>query len=67
MRGVSSEKTIESKEAYKRLAATQGARVCSYRVENGIFVEPLFKEAVKTCVQQIIYCGVGSCHQNSVV
>ena len=48
MRVTSSEETLWEKEAYDRLADTHGSRVCAYRVDNGRFVNPLFKEVVKT-------------------
>ena len=48
MRGTSSEETIYTKEAYKRLAATHGDRVCAYRADNGRFTDPQFKETVQT-------------------
>ena len=67
MRVTSAEETLRAKEAYERLEATHGARVCAYRVDNGIFVDILFNETVQTCEKQIRYCGVGSHHQNSIV
>ena len=67
MRGSSSEKTLPAKEAYERLSDIHEARVCSYRADSVRFTDPLFKEAVKTCRQQISYCGLGSPHQNTIV
>ena len=67
MRGGSSEETLWAKEACECLAATHGARVCAYRSDNGRLVDPLFKESVQTCGQNIICCGVGYHHQNAIV
>ena len=67
MRGASAEETIRYKEAYKYLEATHRARVCAYREDNGRFTEPQLKEAVQTCRQHIIYCGVGSHQQNAIM
>ena len=63
MRGILAEETLQTKEVYKRLSATHRARVCTYREENGRFIDTQFKYAVQTCRQLIRYCGVGSCHQ----
>ena len=49
MRGTSSEEIHRAKEAYERLVTTHGARVCAYRLDNGRFAEPHFKEVVQTC------------------
>ena len=46
MRGASAEETHQSKESYKRLAATNGARVYAYRAQNGIFAESMSKKVV---------------------
>ena len=67
MRGTSSEETLRSKEAHESLTATHGDRVCTYREDNRRFVDPLFKEAVQTCGQQISYCRVGTHHQKAIV
>ena len=67
MRRTSAEETLQEKEAYKRLAATHGARVCNYRADNRSFTDSLFKDAVQTCRQHISYCGVGYRHQNEIV
>ena len=64
MRGTAAEKILRAKEAYRRFSDTHGTRVCAYRVDNGRFEEPLFKEAVHTCREQISYCGVDSHQQN---
>ena len=48
MRETSSEETLQAKEAYERLEATHGARLCAYREDNEIFADPLFKEIFQT-------------------
>ena len=67
MRETSAEETLHAKEAYKRLAATHGARVCAYRAENVRFSYLPFKEGIRSYRQQIRFCGVGSHHQNAIV
>ena len=58
MRVNSDEETLQAMEAYKRLAATHGTRLWSYREDIGIFSDPLFKETVQTCGQQVSYWRV---------
>ena len=65
MRVTSDEETIQAKESYELLTATHGVRVCAYRSDKKN-PEPLFKESVNTCGQQISYCGVGYHHQNAI-
>ena len=67
LRETSDEETSQSKESYKCLVDTNRSRLCSFRADNGIFVDLLFKESVQTWGQYINYCGVGSCQQNSIV
>ena len=66
MRGASAEETLCVKEAYDFLASTHVVMVCAYRADNRRFLYPQFKEAVQTCGIHIIYCGVGSHHQNTI-
>ena len=40
MRGTSGEETLQAKEVYKRLKATNGDRVCAYRGDNRRFADP---------------------------
>ena len=67
MRGTSAEEILWEKEVYERLKDTYGDRVFAYREDNGRLPDPLFKEEVQTCGQQIKYCGVRSHHQNEIV
>ena len=67
MNGTSAEENLWEQEAYDKLSATHGVMVCTYRADTRSFIYPQFKEAVQTCGIQIIYCGVGSHHQNAIV
>ena len=66
MKVTSGEETLRAKEAYERLESTHGDRVCAYRANSRRFAEPISKEAVQTCGQQISYCGVGSHHHKEI-
>ena len=67
MRGASYKEILQTKESYEHLSATHKSRVCAYRADNEIFTEPLIKEALHTCRQEIRYCRGGSHHQNTIV
>ena len=66
MRRTSDEETLWAKEAYELLTSTHRVRVYAYRLYNGRFADPKFKEAVQTCGQHISYCRVSSHHQNTI-
>ena len=59
-------KTIESKAAYERMAATFGIRVKKFNTDNGFFAEEGFKRNVSDNNQPISYCGVGAHFQNGI-
>ena len=67
MRVTSTEETLQSKEAYKRLTDTHKYRLCTLREDNGRFSDPLLKELFQTCRQNISKYVVVSHHQNKVV
>ena len=67
MRETSAQDSLHAKESYKCLAVTHGTRVCAYRSHNERFSDTPFKEAIRSCGQQISFCGVRSYHQNEIV
>ena len=67
MRGTLSEETLQAKEAYERLMAMYGTRGYAYTADNWIFSDPLFKEVVQTCGQEISSFGLLSHYQNAIV
>ena len=60
-------KIRQTKESYEHLSASHKARVCAYRADNEIFTDPLLKEALHTCRQEISYCRGVSHNQNTIV
>ena len=54
MRGAWAEETLQSKESYKRMAATCGDIVSTNRSDNKRFAYPLFKDAFHNFGQHII-------------
>ena len=63
----SAEDTLHAKEAYKRLAVTHGTRVCAYRADNGRFLYPPFKEAIRSCGEKISFFVVVYHHENTIL
>ena len=64
--GTTSQATLESKQAYERLAAAHGVHVESYHADNLRFNDNNFKGDCIKNGQTISYCGVGAHHQNAV-
>ena len=67
MRRTLSEETLQAKEAYERLMAMYGTRGYAYTADNWIFSEPLFKDVVHTCGQEISSFGLVYHYQNEIV
>lgn len=62
---ISSEETIEAKQAFERHAAKFGISVKAYRADNGICETQAFQQEVERNGQMITYSGVGAHHQNA--
>ena len=67
IRGATSLATLESKQAYERVAAAHGVKIKSYHTDNLRFNDNNFKGSYISHGQQLLYCGVGAHHHNSVV
>ena len=64
--GISSEETLESKLAYKRVLASYNITVKSYHADNLRFNDSNFTGSCIKGGQQISFCGVGAHHQNGI-
>ena len=64
--GTTSLETLQSKQAYERIAKSYGIQVKSYRADNLRFDDLNFKGDCLKGGQDITYCGVGAHHQNAV-
>lgn len=62
-----SDDTLESKQAFERVAESHGVNIKSYHADNGRFAERLFRSAVQALKQTITFCGVGAHHQTGLV
>ena len=63
---LSSEDTLQAKEAFERYCESNGVKVIHYHADNGRFVDNLFLEDIKLQNQRITYCGVNAHIQNGV-
>ena len=63
---LTTDKTIDAKHAFERLAAQHGVQILHYHCDNGRFVDKAFVDDVRAGHQTITFCGVGAHHQNGV-
>ena len=66
MEAITTDETIEAKEAFERFAERHGVRVQHYHCDNGRFADKAFLENVREHRQTISFCGVSAHHQNGV-
>ena len=57
MRDLTSEATLEAKNAWEQLAGTRAVRIQRYRADNGRYSDPMFLQDMKDNTQQITFCG----------
>jgi hypothetical protein len=63
---MSSEETVQGKEAFERLAKSHGIHIKHYHADNGRFKDNAFTRAVEPNNQTISFAGVGAHHQNGI-
>jgi hypothetical protein len=63
---LSSEDTLQAKEAFEWYCESCGVKVVHYRAGNGRFVDKLILEDIKLHNQRVTYCGVNAHFQYSV-
>ena len=56
--------TVETKEAFERVAEEHKVKIQHYHCDNGLFDTILFKSSIAKAHQSIIFCGVNAHHQN---
>ena len=65
-RTLSSNDTLEAKQAFEAYARSMGIRIQHYHTDNGRFADNAFLQAVQQEGQTISYCGVNAHFQNGV-
>eukprot|EP00956_Cyclotella_meneghiniana_P025434 scaffold53086_cov60-Cyclotella_meneghiniana.AAC.2 len=66
MTSMSSEQTIEAKQAFERFANDHGVKIKHYHCDNGRFADNAFKMHCDANNQSISYCGVNAHFQNGI-
>jgi transposase InsO family protein len=63
---MTSEETVQGKEAFERLAKSHGIHIKYYHADNGRLKDNAFMRAVEQNNQTISFAGVGAHHQNGI-
>eukprot|EP00956_Cyclotella_meneghiniana_P034451 scaffold105063_cov38-Cyclotella_meneghiniana.AAC.1 len=66
MTSMSSDQTIEAKQAFERFANDHGLKIKHYHCDNGRFADNAFKLHCDANNQSISYCGVNAHFQNGI-
>ena len=66
MTSMSSEQTVEAKQAFERFANDHGVKIKHYHCDNGRFADNAFKMHCDANNQSITYCGVNAHFQNGI-
>jgi hypothetical protein len=66
MSSLTSQETIEAKQAFERFASDHGVRIKQYHADNGRFTDNAFKQHCSQQRQAITYCGVNAHFQNGI-
>jgi hypothetical protein len=63
---LTSEETIEAKQAFKHFAEQHGVRIPHYHCNNGQFADNAFKNSCSAKRQCLTFCGVNAHFQNGI-
>jgi hypothetical protein len=66
MTRLTSEETIEAKQAFKHFAEQHGVRILHYHCNNGRVADNAFKNSCSAKGQRLTFCGVNSHFQNGI-
>ncbi len=67
MTKLTSEETIEAKQAFEHFAKQHGIRILYYHCDNGQFADNAFKNNCSAKGQHLTFCGVNAHFQNDIV
>ncbi len=67
MTKLSSEETIEAKQAFEHFTKPHGIRILHYHCNNGRFADNAFKNSCSAKGQRLTFCGVNARFQNGIV
>ena len=63
---LTTDKTIDAKHAFERLAEQHRVWILHFHCDNGRFADKAFVDDVRAAHQTITFCGVGAHHQNGI-
>ena len=66
MNRMTSEETIQAKEAFERFANDYGVKIQHYHADNGRFADNAFKQHCEANKQTLTFCGVNAHFQNGI-
>jgi hypothetical protein len=66
MTKLTSEETVEAKQAFKHFAEQHGVRILHYHCNNGRFADNAFKNSCSAKGQCLTFCGVNAHFQNGI-
>jgi hypothetical protein len=66
MTRLTSEETIEAKQAFEHFVEQHGVRILHYQCKNGQFVDNAFKNSCRAKGQRLTFCGVNTHFQNGI-
>ena len=64
--GLTSDETVEAKQAFEAYARSHGITVKHYHADNGRFADNAFLKSIAESGQTISYCGVNAHFQNGI-
>jgi hypothetical protein len=66
MTRLTSEETMEAKQAFEHFAEQHGIRILHYHCDNGQFADNAFKNSCSAKGQRLTFCGVNAHFQNGI-
>jgi hypothetical protein len=66
MTKLTSEETMEAKQAFEHFAEQHSIRILHYHCDNGWFADNAFKNSCSAKGQRLTFCGVNAHFQNRI-
>jgi hypothetical protein len=66
MSQITSQETVEAKQAFEIFAEQHGVQILHYHCNNGRFADNTFKQACESAWQRLTFCGVDAHFQNGI-
>ena len=66
MTQITSQETVEAKQAFEIFAEQHGVQILHYHCNNGRFADNAFKQACESARQCLTFCGINAHFQNGI-